>query len=315
MKTARHELKTGRGLKAIKLTLCSLVVGLCAFSASADNLGSFNNTAATSPLFSGSNNPNAYLPVASVVPSLSQVVFYYPQGNGPATIYVDSELQSALLPGEFTVFCVAPGAHAIESHINDQPRYQGKFNPSHKLNAEGATTYFLQVNPGENGNTATLVERSEAESILKTLNKQTRIVDRASQVRGCEYVNNAGVVLVQEQVLFRFAKSNYGGILPESQARLDNVINLIKQANVSGIQVLGYTDAIGNRQANQRLSEARAQTVREALVSGGVNPGLITSTNGLGVAQTAEGCGTSAKQQSNGCNVNSRRVDIIVSGH
>lgn len=255
----------------------------------------------------------AYRPVAKPVPELAQIVFYYPQGNIPATINVDRELQSALLPGEFTVFCVAPGPHAIESYFNDQPGYQGKHNPAHQINVQGSQTYFLQVNPGSNGTTTALAERSAAEADLKSMRKESRIVNRAAQVKPCEYVNGGGVVLIQESVLFRFAKSNYGAITPGSVTKLNNVLQFIQQGNnVNEIQIVGFTDAIGNREANQRLSEARANTVREAMIRAGISPDLISNSSGMGVAQGAEGCGVRANQQDAGCNTNSRRVDIIV---
>lgn len=257
-----------------------------------------------------------YRPVPTVVPEQVQVVMYYPQGTVPATVYVDRELQSALLPGEFTVFCVTPGAHAIESVFNDQPLYQGKRNPTQQLPAEGGETYFVQINPGTSGNTAALEARPQAESILSGLRKHSRFVNRASQVKGCSYINAYGVVLIQEQVLFRFARSDASGILPESQGKLTNVVKYIKQSNnVKEIQLVGYTDAIGDRDANLTLSTERANTVRAMLINQGVKPQMINNTMGQGVAQTAEGCGTRASQQDDGCNVNGRRVDILVKGN
>ncbi|TQI82255.1 OOP family OmpA-OmpF porin [Serratia fonticola] len=266
-----------------------------------------------SPAPRGADGGQAYRPVAKVVPELAQIVFYYPQGNIPATINVDRELQSALLPGEFTVFCVDPGVHAIESYFNDRPRYQGKQNPSHQIRVHGSETYFLQVNPGSNGSTTALAERQTAEAELKSMRKQTRIINRASQVKPCEYVNGGGVVLIQESILFRFGKSHYDGIVPSSAAKLKNVIQFIKQGNsVSEIQLTGYTDAIGDSESNQRLSEARAKTVRDALIRAGIRADMIGNISGMGIAAGAEGCGVSRNQQDVGCNTNSRRVDIVV---
>ncbi len=311
MKLVRH------GVKTVIAGAFVLAFGALSVNALAETAGINDNF--DMPLGQRSLAPVAgdvtqtYRPVAKVVPELAQIVFYYPQGNLPATINVDRELQSALLPGEFTVFCVAPGAHAIESYFNDRPLYQGKQNPAHQISVQGSETYFLQVNPGSNGGTAALAQRPAAEADLKSMRKQTRIVNRASQVKPCEYINGGGVVLIQESVLFRFAKSNYSAIVPASVTKLDNVIQFIKQGNnVSEIQLVGYTDAIGNRESNQLLSEARAKTVRDALIRAGISPDMIGNTSGMGVAEGAEGCGVRASQQDAGCNTNSRRVDIVV---
>jgi OOP family OmpA-OmpF porin len=315
MKVTRHK------FKKINLALC-MALGLSVFSACAEPTYSEENVDSVlstpvpvNPTYKRTAT-EPYRPVAAVVPEQAQVVVYYPQGNIPATVYVDRELQSVLLPGEFTVFCVAPGAHAIESYFNDQPTYHGKQNPMQQLSASGSQTYFIQVNPGTAGNTAALEERPQAESILNGLNKQNRIINRASQVKNCQYINSNGVVLIQEQVLFRFAASHASGLFPESRAKLDKVANFIRQNdNVSEIQIVGYTDAIGSRKANQRLSEARADTIRSLLIDKGINPGIINNTTGMGVAPTAEGCSTSASRQGDGCNVNSRRVEIVVRSH
>jgi OOP family OmpA-OmpF porin len=307
--------------KKFNLALC-VAAGLSMFSAGAEPTSSEENMdtvlSASVPVSPAHKiaATKPYRPVAAVSSELAQVVVYYPQGSIPATVYVDRELQSVLLPGEFTVFCVAPGAHAIESYFNDQPTYQGKQNPMQQLSTSGSQTYFVQVNPGTSGNTAALEKRPQAESLLSNLHTQYRIINRASQVKKCEYINSNGAILIQEQVLFRFAASNAAGIFPESRAKLDNVVKFIRQANnVSEIKLMGYTDAIGSRKANQRLSEARADTVRLLLINQGISPKLINNTVGMGVAQSAEGCGTSVAQQADGCNVNSRRVEIVVRSH
>lgn len=60
-------------------------------------------------------------------------------------------------------------------------------------------------------------------------------------------------------------------------------MKFIRQANnVREIQIIGYTDAIGSREANQRLSEARANTVRSLLIEKGIKPELINNTVGQG---------------------------------
>ncbi|MDE7590817.1 OmpA family protein [Enterobacter bugandensis] len=259
------------------------------------------------------DNSDYYIPVGKVVPTLAQIVFYYPKGSVPATINVDRELQSALLPGEFTVFCVAPGTHAIESYFNDHPRYEGKQTPKHKLNAQGAETYFLQVNTGTHGGTAAIADRSAAEALLKTMTRQSRILNRASQVKACEYLNDNSEVRFSESVMFHFGKSDIKSITNASVSKLEKILDFIKKDNkFKEIQVLGYTDAIGNREYNNQLSQDRAETMREVLIRAGANANIISETRGMGIAQDAEECDSHISHSETTCNIKSRRVDVII---
>lgn len=302
MKAVRH------GCKSVNISLLVWAMGLVSGTALAEQ-----DVEASWGADSPAAHTLAYRPVAHVVPDLTQVVFYYPEGTLPASLYVDGELQSALLPGEFSVFCVAPGEHAVVSYFNDQPTYQGKQSGQRSQLMKGGETYFLQVNPGSAGSTTALAERAQAEPALKSLRKQTRIVNRASQVKSCEYVNGNDAVLIQEKVLFQFGKSDYRGMIPASREKLYAVIDFIKQGHgVTEIQLQGYTDATGQDEANQRLSTARVQTIRQVLMDAGIAPSLRVTSEGMGVAPSAEGCMVGTQHQATGCNINSRRVDIVV---
>jgi outer membrane protein OmpA-like peptidoglycan-associated protein len=64
---------------------------------------------------------------------------------------------------------------------------------------------------------------------------------------------------------------------PESTAILDGVADTVKRCNCSGVEIRGYTDSVGDRDYNQRLSEQRANTVKDYLESHGVAPGVLTA--------------------------------------
>jgi OOP family OmpA-OmpF porin len=65
-------------------------------------------------------------------------------------------------------------------------------------------------------------------------------------------------------------KSDTGDLTPEDQGRLDQAAeNLTHLHWVSGT-IEGYTDATHNADYNQKLSERRATTVRDYLLSKGV---------------------------------------------
>jgi len=59
-------------------------------------------------------------------------------------------------------------------------------------------------------------------------------------------------------------------IAAESHPRLDRVVEYMTHRTSTRIRISGHTDNVGNPRSNQRLSEARAQAVREYLVTHGI---------------------------------------------
>ena len=89
-----------------------------------------------------------------------------------------------------------------------------------------------------------------------------------------------------------------------------------KMAKVSGIllaypglkiQVEGHTDSVGGDEYNQKLSEQRADAVRDYLTAQGVPSNMVTSV-GFGKTQPVASNDTAAGRQQN------RRVELVVSG-
>lgn len=64
--------------------------------------------------------------------------------------------------------------------------------------------------------------------------------------------------------------NNSATILPESQEQLGNVVAIMKAYPNTHIKIGGYTDNVGNPNANVRLSQRRADAVRQSLVQQGV---------------------------------------------
>jgi OOP family OmpA-OmpF porin len=76
-------------------------------------------------------------------------------------------------------------------------------------------------------------------------------------------------------VPFEFAKAN---LTPDGLAAMDGLFKELKKGpvTVSVVIVTGHTDKIGSLAFNKRLSEARAQVVRDYLIkTGGMDPKLI----------------------------------------
>lgn len=94
-------------------------------------------------------------------------------------------------------------------------------------------------------------------------------------------------------------------IRPESFASLDELAELLKVKTAYRIYIAGHTDNVGNKKANQKLSENRANAVKAYLVSKGIEDTRI-KTEGFGDARPVDTNKTPEGRQKN------RRVEFKV---
>lgn len=119
-------------------------------------------------------------------------------------------------------------------------------------------------------------------------------------------------LMLQSDTLFAFDKSSLGSLLPEGKAKLDKAIEQIKtHEGVNEITVVGYTDRIGSAAVNQRLSLARANTVRAYFIAHGLD-GSVIHTEGVGSSQPISHCPDGTSRAVIACLQPDRRVSIVV---
>jgi len=110
-------------------------------------------------------------------------------------------------------------------------------------------------------------------------------------------------VTLKAGALFDLNKST---LKPAGKAELDAVSDKITgNARVTDVKVVGHTDSTGTDSYNQQLSERRAATVRDYLVSKGVNSNII-SVSGMGESAPVADNTTSAGRALN------RRVEVSI---
>ena len=116
-------------------------------------------------------------------------------------------------------------------------------------------------------------------------------------------------------VLFAFGKAN---LKPEAAQALDAANNEINALGLAtpAIQVNGYADRIGKQAANLKLSQRRAETVANYLVSKGQNAANVTAV-GYGSANPVTGNTCDAvkgRKALIACLAPDRRVEVQVKG-
>jgi outer membrane protein OmpA-like peptidoglycan-associated protein len=111
------------------------------------------------------------------------------------------------------------------------------------------------------------------------------------------------IVAMPNTVLFDFDSYD---LRYEARRDLDQVADILIRYPETTIVVAGHTDSIGNAGYNQRLSEYRAQSVANYLISRGVQPHRISSV-GYGETMPIASNATESGRQRN------RRVELQIS--
>jgi outer membrane protein OmpA-like peptidoglycan-associated protein len=113
-----------------------------------------------------------------------------------------------------------------------------------------------------------------------------------------------GLIVNMSDVLFDTGKYT---LKPNTQISLAKVSGILQAYPGLKLQVEGYTDSVGGDDYNQKLSENRADAVRNFLVEQGVHSDNISST-GYGKAKPVADNDTAQGRAQN------RRVQLVVSG-
>ena len=156
-------------------------------------------------------------------------------------------------------------------------------------------------------------ERSRLDTLKAQMSAQQAEADKAAmRVRLSEQLNKIlqtrdsarGLIVSMSDVLFDTGKYS---LKPGAREKLAKVAGILVSYPGLNIEVGGYTDNVGGDGMNQRLSENRADSVRDYLVQQGVATDSV-SAKGFGNTLPVATNDNSAGRQQN------RRVELLVSG-
>jgi outer membrane protein OmpA-like peptidoglycan-associated protein len=128
--------------------------------------------------------------------------------------------------------------------------------------------------------------------------KLTDAMKEIAQVRE----EKRGLIISLSDILFDFGKAT---LLPGTQSKLTQLAKILSGYSDRKIIVEGHTDNVGSDAFNMQLSEARAESVRNALIDHGVSADMISAV-GYGKSKPVASNETATGRQQN------RRVEIVV---
>jgi outer membrane protein OmpA-like peptidoglycan-associated protein len=148
---------------------------------------------------------------------------------------------------------------------------------------------------------AAISEREQAEKDTQALREKLKEqLNAILQTRDTA----RGLIVNMSDVLFDFNKAT---LKPEAREKLARMSGLLLAYPTLHLSVEGHTDSVGSDEYNMKLSERRADSVREYLASNGIGESNIQAV-GMGKANPVASNDTAAGRQQN------RRVEMVVSG-
>lgn len=146
-------------------------------------------------------------------------------------------------------------------------------------------------------------EQSAQQMAQQAEQARERLREQLSQVLQTQETAR-GLIMNLSDVLFGFNKYE---LKPNAREKLAKISGILLAYPDLKVQVEGYTDNVGSADYNQKLSEERADNVKNFLVSQNVSSNNVTA-EGLGETNPV------ADNESNSGRAQNRRVELVVSG-
>jgi outer membrane protein OmpA-like peptidoglycan-associated protein len=166
-------------------------------------------------------------------------------------------------------------------NLADANQYFGITDGTNRYKAvyDQVSRYLKELNPaGFNQNVKRIVPYEEAVnlSFLKSIEN----ID-AGAATTVDYTQKANTVVASGEWRINF-ESGRAIIRPEGKDVLEQIYNLLIQAEDSKLELAGHTDNTGNKDANYSLSTARAEAVKSYLISKGIPANRFQKIEGKG---------------------------------
>jgi OOP family OmpA-OmpF porin len=323
-----------RSLQSVVVVACLWAVGAStsAFAAAASEV-------AKSGVVGSIENPlgDRFAMFDRITAQQTRVIFYRPVTQaqlGAATIYVNGYYHTSLIPGGYTELCMAPNKAELGVRIVENGR-----NPRDSLDTitainlmAGQTTFMRLREPGYARAVLQPVAAATAQPELQTTRLQVHTISRLPDALECidggpapapaPVVAPVAVNVKPQQInlaadaLFAFSKSDKNSMTLTGRQSLDNLISKIKgeYITIDRINVIGHADPLGIEALNMRLASDRAITVRDYLLTNGLQNTRVTGEGRGSREPVVTSCSRVINPVSVLCNQPNRRVVVEISG-
>lgn len=227
-----------------------------------------------------------------------------PPPSGPQFVDIDCELDALPRAGNIlgTVkdasSAAAVSAAVVKATDSGGKEYAATSDGSGNFRIEGLPAGEVTLRVTADGYltnvSSTEIRASDDSKLTLSLNKRPKV--QKVKVQGNE-------IKLTDKILF---ETDSAKILGQSSSLLEEIADVFQRnPNISSVEIQGHTDNTGPREHNQKLSEARASSVRDWLVKAGVASSRMTP-KGYGQDRPISPNVTEANKAKN------RRVQFII---
>ncbi len=183
-------------------------------------------------------------------------------------------------------------------NLADANQYYGITDGVNRYKAvyDQVSYYLRELNPaGFNQNVKRIVPYSEAVNL--DFIKRIKDID-AGKAYTVDYTQKAKTVLASGEWQINFS-SGRASLQPDAKDVLEQIFNLLIQAEDAKLEMVGHTDNVGNREKNFVLSQSRAEAVKTYLMRKGIPNSRFQKVEGKGQDEPTASNSTSSGRAKN----------------
>lgn len=244
--------------------------------------------------------------------------------TGATSVFINGRYHTSLVPGGYSELCYAPGSVEVGARqVKAGSRPKDLMDAISALNLQAGQTHYFKVIEQGGRSVMQPVSAAAAHQEAKGLRYQLHTISRVERAQDClEIPATAASPAAPKQIalatdaLFGFNGSDEAAMSQAGRRALDKLVQNLRSEymQLDHIHVIGHADPLGGPQINNRLAEQRAQTVRDYLLSHGLQSVRITSEGRGAREPVVTHCGPKATPAAIDCNQPNRRVVVTLSG-
>lgn len=213
------------------------------------------------------------------IPEDSVSIFFLRQDDNDlvetsANVAINDRFQVSLHPGSYTQVYSCSGINRISTEITDKKSNDLLLNPV-ELNLESNKKYFFDVDVNDYNKTS-VTQLSEQEAIERLAGKKyqshqiTRVVPNCPPAQPVVKIEPKPVPVLEQEVSMELEvlfDNDKAIVKPEYYGEVQELAEFMQKYSNTTVIIEGHTDSNASDEYNQKLSERRANAIRNILIS------------------------------------------------